>query len=47
MLYMIGGVSLHNQQLATQRMYAQYVAWKSAGFSATTTTHQPTTTTTQ
>ena len=47
-LYLIGGMSIHNQCIDTQRMYAKYLAWVSAGspaiFPATTTATTITTT---
>ena len=49
-LYLIGGMSIHNQCIDTQRMYAKYLAWVSAGspaiFPATTATTTTTTTAT-
>ena len=49
-LYLIGGMSIHNQCIETQRMHAKYLAWVSAGSPAifpTTTATTTTTTTTQ
>ena len=38
-------MSIHNQCIDTQRMYAKYLAWVSAGSPQTTTTTTTTTTT--